>query len=170
MIKLVKPSMELESKFFNMVNDYIINDLDTLDRDYFRDDFNFIKYIENIEELSKSIGLDNGIIPKSEWWVINQDGDIIGTVRLRHKLEGEIDKDEHGHIGYDIAPRFRRKGFGKEILKLVLQKAKEFNMNKVLITCDEDNIGSIKIIESNNGVFESEIISSELVFRYWIEI
>lgn len=172
MIKLVKPDKDLQSKFFDMVNDYIINNEDTLDRDYFEKNFDYINYIEKLRKLAVGLEIPEGYVPMTEWWLINDEIDIIGTVRLRHTL-GEVNKYEGGHIGYDISPRYRRKGFGKKILKLVLEKAKELNMDKVLITCDADNIGSINIIESNNGVFESEILSSESgkkVLRYWIKI
>ncbi len=80
---------------------------------------------------------------------------------------------EGGHIGYDVPPSERMKGYGTILLKHVLLKAKEMGIKKVLITCDADNIGSAKIIENNGGIYENESISTESgkpVSRYWISI
>jgi predicted acetyltransferase len=115
--------------------------------------------------------LPEGYVPSTEWWLINDNNDIVGTIRLRHRL-AERNRLEGGHIGYDISPSYRSKGYGKIILKLTLDKAKDFGLEKVLITCDFDNIGSKKIIEHNGGNIENTIISKETgkeVLRYWIK-
>ena len=63
-----------------------------------------------------------------------------------------------GNIGYGINPIYWNKGYGKEILRLGLLKAKDLILeDKVLMTCDDDNIGSYKIIEDNGGILENKI-------------
>jgi predicted acetyltransferase len=59
----------------------------------------------------------------------------------------------------------RQKGYGNTILKLGLKKAKELGFDKLLLTCDETNISSNKIIIKNGGVLESTINGRK---RYWI--
>lgn len=172
MCSLVKPDIGLKEKFTNMVSDYNDNNENIFSSDYFNFDFNFENYIQDLKDLSNGIGLPQGYVPSTEWWLINSNSDILGTVRLRHEL-GKRNFEEGGHIGYDISPRYRKKGYGKVILKLVLEKAKELGLKKVLITCDFDNIGSKKIIESNGGKLENIIVSKETgkeVLRYWIEL
>jgi len=44
-----------------------------------------------------------------------------------------------------------------------------------LITCDDDNIGSIKVIENNGGILENKVKNSlargnVATRRYWINI
>ena len=78
-----------------------------------------------------------------------------------------------GHIGYEIRPSKRRQGYDTKILRLGLEKARELDLHRVLVTCDEDNIGSKKIIEHNGGMFENAIeIEGDTVkkLRYWIVI
>lgn len=78
-----------------------------------------------------------------------------------------------GHIGYDIRPSQRKKGYGKAILRLVLPLAKELGINKVLITCDVTNIASKKIIKANGGDLEDTIPDSNGLpdkHRFWISI
>lgn len=172
MCSLVKPDIWFKEKFTNMVSDYNDNNENIFSSDYFNVNFNFENYIQDLKDLSNGIGLPQGYVPSTEWWLINSNSDILGTVRLRHEL-GKRNFEEGGHIGYDISPRFRRKGYGKVILKLVLEKAKELGLEKVLVTCDFDNIGSKRIIESNGGKLENKIVSKETgkeVLRYWIEL
>lgn len=169
---LVKPDIWLKEKFTNMVRDYNDNNENIFSSDYFNVNFNFENYIQDLKDLSNGIGLPQGYVTSTEWWLINSNSYILGTVRLRHEL-GKRNFEEGGHIGYDISPRYRRKGYGKVILKLVLEKAKELGLEKVLITCDFDNIGSKRIIEFNGGKLENTIVSKETgkeVLRYWIKL
>ena len=77
------------------------------------------------------------------------------------------------NIGYDISPLSRKRGYGITLLKLALEKATMINLDKVLITCDDDNIASKRIIENNGGIFESKIFKEENkkeLRRYWITL
>jgi predicted acetyltransferase len=66
------------------------------------------------------------------------------------------------HIYYEILPVYRSKGYGKRILALGLEKAKEIGLKEISITCMEDNTGSKKIIEVNGGIFvEDAVITGE---------
>ena len=115
--------------------------------------------------------LKPGRVPASEFWLID-DNEFIGRLSLRHELN-EYLLMMGGHIGYEIRPSKRRQGYGTEILRLGLQRARELGLARVLVTCDEDNIGSKKIIEHNGGKFENAIeIDGDPVkkLRYWIDI
>ncbi len=89
-----------------------------------------------------------------------------------------------GHIGYSIRPDRRQQGYGRRILSLALDECVELEMDRVLITCDEDNQPSRRIIEANGGQFESSLTMDRAVrraegrkskgdvekLRYWIEL
>ncbi len=81
-----------------------------------------------------------------------------------------------GNIGYGINPKYWKQGYGTKMLELGLEKAKDLiKEDKVLITCDDDNIGSSKVIENNSGILENKvknIIDGEEIFtrRYWINL
>jgi predicted acetyltransferase len=80
---------------------------------------------------------------------------------------------EGGHIGYDIRPSARRRGFGTALLRLTLERAAALGICDVRLTCDADNIGSIRVIENNGGVLEGEVPSREratLIRQYWIPL
>lgn len=113
----------------------------------------------------------NGWVPSYTYWLTDIEDVILGVVRIRASLNSEFVRKFAGHIGYDISPLTRRKGYANKILKFALQKEKSINLDKVLITCDEDNIASKKVIENNGGIFESVIFKEEKkkwLLRYWI--
>jgi Acetyltransferase (GNAT) domain len=89
--------------------------------------------------------LKPGIVPGSDFWLIDNN-EFIERLSLRYELNEFLLKMGE-HIGYEIRPSKRKRGYGAEILRLGLQKAKELGLQRVLVTCDEDNIGSKKIIE-----------------------
>lgn len=172
MVFLIKPNTNLEMKFREMMLDYKNFGDDTFNNDYFNCNFNFSQYILDIENLSMGIGLPDGYVPTSEWWLINEVNDIIGTVRLRHYL-GYKNIQDGGHIGYDINPKYRNLGYGNKLLELVLKEAPKYGLTKVLLTCHKHNIPSKKIIEKNGGTVENiheKIENSTELLRYWINL
>ncbi len=172
MVKLVKPKFELKNKFMDMIKVYSDYEEDTFTNEYFTGDFDFLTYIKDLEDLSMGIGLPEGYVPITELWLVNDNNDILGTVILRHYL-GEEDMEEGGHIGYDISPKYRKMGYGTKILELILPIAKTYNIDTVLLTCSDDNIGSQKIIEKNGGILKNTIISKdtgEKLLQYSIEL
>ena len=110
-------------------------------------------------------------MPENEFWLVSENR-VLGRVKLRHRLLPALEH-EGGHIGYDIRPLERQKGYGTLLLKLTLLKAKELGLNRVLLTCDTDNIGSAGIIEKNGGVLSGQAISKKSgkpISQYWIEL
>jgi predicted acetyltransferase len=109
-------------------------------------------------------------VPTSQFWLVEA-GRILGSSRLRHRLTPELEH-EGGHIGYDVRPSARRSGLGTILLRLTLARAWALRLARVRITCDADNIGSIRVIESNGGILEAEVPSIRrgvLIRQYWIE-
>ena len=88
---------------------------------------------------------------------------IAGVVNIRHKLTPYL-REEGGHIGYTVAPTFRRRGVGTALLALTLRSLgngdvtverdfkDDFDGHEcVLVTADSSNVASCKIIERNGG-------------------
>ena len=116
-------------------------------------------------------GLAEGLVPQSVYWLM-RGSRIVGTVRLRHRLN-EATSQEGGHIGYEIRPSERRKGYATRMLALALERARQRGLGRVLVTCQKDNVPSSRVIEKNGGVLENEIISPRTgkpALRYWIDL
>jgi predicted acetyltransferase len=98
---------------------------------------------------------------------------IVGRVAIRHELNDSLLRIG-GHIGYAVLPVFRRRGYATEILRQsIVIACQEFGLTRVLLTCDDDNIGSIRTIEKNGGVLENLVTGPDVTApkrRYWIAV
>ncbi|MBF0713565.1 GNAT family N-acetyltransferase [Gemella sp. GH3] len=106
-------------------------------------------------------------------FVLTNNTEIIGIINLRHELNDYL-FNFGGHIGYSINKKFRNQGYGKLLLKNCLDYAfNELGLNKVLITCNENNIASKKLIISCGGILENIITdptdNNIMTERYWIK-
>lgn len=112
-------------------------------------------------------------VPQISYWLID-DNQFIGAFNLRTELNDFL-LYIGGNVGYGITPKYRRMGYATNGLKLLIAKAQELGMEKLLIAAKEDNVGSWKAIEKNGGVLENIITqpwehTGQKYKRYWIEV
>jgi predicted acetyltransferase len=111
-------------------------------------------------------------VPQTMFWAIDDDGLVVGMVRMRHYLNDKL-LIEGGHIGYYIKTDQRGKGYGTEALRLALAELAGLGEPRALVTVDVNNAPSIKVIEANGGVPDgssTDLESGREVLRYWIEL
>ena len=116
--------------------------------------------------------LEDDRVPSSFYFLMDE-GRIIGSISVRHNLNNEFLKKYGGHIGYNIRPSERGKGYGTEMLYLALFKCEELGLSDVMITCKKDNIASAKVIEANGGKLHEEVYIPEEddIFKiYWVNV
>lgn len=123
----------------------------------------FADYLIDNLKYSKGLQLKEGHVPQTIYWLF-KDERPIGVVKLRSYLNDNLLK-VGGHIGYCIRPSERGKGFGHVILQQILGFACSKGIDKVLLTCNDDNIPSKKVIERNGGVLEN---CAHGKCRYWV--
>ncbi|MDL2233332.1 GNAT family N-acetyltransferase [Ruminococcaceae bacterium OttesenSCG-928-L11] len=90
-------------------------------------------------------GLAKGMVPFSVFWLVEV-GEVIGTVNLRHSLTESL-RRIGGHIGYCIRPSHWGKGYGTLQLRLALEEAAKLGLEQVMLTCDESNGASARVME-----------------------
>lgn len=135
----------------------------------FRNDFHdFDYYLENLEITKET---EDGRVPDTTLFCLDKDRNVfVGAVNIRHYLnEGLLATG--GHIGDGVRPSERRKGFATEMVRLSLIECKKLGINKVLMCCDKENIGSKKSIINNGGILENEVFEEDgITERYWISL
>ena len=108
--------------------------------------------------------MDGWKVPSTTFWLY-ADGVPVGFGSVRHFLTDTLRK-AGGHIGYGIAPAYRGRGYGNEILRLLLIEAKKRGIGRALVTIHKDNAASRAVALKNGGVIEEENDERVLV---WIE-
>ena len=170
-IILVEPDLSyadeiIKYKEESLAESPIINGSAGLDR------FSSIEiWFEELKKRSCEDTVPKGLVPSSTYLGVREkDNYIVGMIDIRHYLN-EYLTQAGGHIGYGVRKTERNKGYAKQMLKLALEKCKELKIKKVLITCDEDNIASEKVILSANAKLEDiRNVDGENKKRFWIDL
>lgn len=127
------------------------------------------EYIQRTENHSKGINLPDYWVPATTYWLIDKN-EMVGHVNIRHELNEKLEKIG-GNIGYTIRPKYRGQGYGTKILELAIPKAQEIGLKKALVTCDDDNVASTRIIEKNGGKLDCKFeFEGKLIRHYWINL
>lgn len=170
-IILVKPDLSyadeiIKYKEESLAESPLINGSAGLDR------FSSIEvWLEELKKRSCEDTVPKGLVPSSTYLAVREkDNYIVGMIDIRHYLN-EYLTQVGGNIGYGVRKTERNKGYAKQMLKLALEKCKELKIKKVLITCDEDNIASEKVILSANAKLEDiRNVDGENKKRFWIDL
>ncbi|WP_205751582.1 GNAT family N-acetyltransferase, partial [Bacillus cereus] len=172
-IELLLPSLEFEQEIMNYKNEYPYNPngIEGTSMLAFKNSItDWLDYLK-IHENRKTVP-DNRV-PAIQYIVVKKsDHSIVGMLNLRLELNDYL-LNYAGHIGYSVKPSERKKGYGSKMLGLALAKSKILGLNKILVTCADDNLGSIGVIENNNGVLEDKRLDPDdgkLTRRYWISL
>lgn len=106
----------------------------------------------------------SGHVPCTFLWIVGEGDEYLGSIALRHELTDFL-LEQGGHIGYSVRPSARRRGHATAAVRQTLELAGEMGMDRVLITCDEDNAASRTTIERVGGEYEDSRAGKR---RYWV--
>lgn len=132
----------------------------------------FAAYARGVSDVEQGIGLKPGLVPWTTYWLLGEDGKVVAGSRLRHALSPAL-LEYGGHIGYDVRPSMRRRGYGTAVLALTLERARSLGIRCVLVTCGKDNVASERVILNNGGRFEGESFVARkgiVERRFWIDL
>ena len=137
----------------------------------YKENLTFPEWLSRSRNISIGKSLPENYVPATTYFLIRKgDGKILGALDIRHELNDHLLKFS-GHIGYGVAPSERRKGYASLMLSEGLIICKKMGIQKVLITCNKNNIGSARTIQKNGGVLENEVEYDGVIRqRYWIKI
>ena len=171
-LELVKLSKHYEKQLIDMIEewkaDIIANHTNRSPWVIFKNNpRNFDYYLENLETKEET----ERWVPDSVYFLHDTKRDILlGAVNIRHKLNEELLRTG-GHIGDGVRPRERRKGYATEMIRLARIECRKLGLDRVLMVCNKDNVGSAKSIIRNGGILENEVEDNgSIEQRYWIEL
>ncbi|MBR2403686.1 MAG: GNAT family N-acetyltransferase [Lachnospiraceae bacterium] len=167
-LRLVKASNQYCNQISDMLDEWNATGEKIIPYAIRRIDYqDFAYYCDNLE-VKDAIG---GLVPDSTFFCLDEERNIIvGAVNIRHYLNESLLLNG-GHIGDGVRPSERRKGIATKMIALALDECRKLGIEKVLMVCDKDNIGSAKSIQNNGGIMENEIeVEGVIEQRYWIEL
>ena len=132
----------------------------------------FRDYVAKLHAAAQGIGIPEGFVPHSTFWLVDDHDEIVGISNLRHGLTDSL-LQYGGHIGFGVRPSARRRGFAAELLRATLVEARGLGLRRVRVTCDQENVASEKTILRGGGVLAEEEFMPEhqrVVSRYWIDL
>ena len=128
---------------------------------------NYDAYLEALQIRDSG---DENRAPSTNYFLVDENNRVLAMVDIRHNLTDYL-YNVGGHIGYSVRPAERRKGHSTRILAEALKICDELGIYRVLVTCNDDNIGSAKTIIKNGGVEDKSFMEEDgtVVRRFWIE-
>lgn len=128
----------------------------------------FEEFLKGVLALSDEENLPEGFVP-TKYYLVYDNTKVVGAINLRYK-DSDFILNYAGHIGYCILPSMRGKGYATRALSLMLEKAQEMGMHRVVLTANKDNLASQHVIEANQGVLEENKDGNENKLFYYIEL
>lgn len=170
---LKKVAIEYGDDIVSYKNEFISNDESMDGTGFLRNTNSPQEYIEK-SLLNETEEVDGRKVTATQLLAIRKsDNHIVGMIQIRHFLNDYL-LQYGGHIGYSVRKSERKKGYAKEVLRQALIYCKDIlHINRVLLTCDNDNLASRKIILSQGGKKENELILEDkmcAIERYWIDL
>lgn len=148
-LRLVAPTERLRASFLRALAEFrqeglpwwTGGDVDLADRD-------FAAFVAR--KLRDATEPPSGAVAATHLWAVAGDDEMVGRISVRHALNDAL-RVVGGHIGYDTVPSYRGRGVATEMLRQALPVARSLGLTRVLITCDDTNAASIRVIERNGG-------------------
>ena len=174
---LERPSFERKDEIIEYINEFVeynseINGTGGLDK--IIEGYTFEQALARClsmedENYAKKI---NRCQSKTFLLIRENDNRIVGTINVRWNLT-EAMKRFGGNIGYGIRPTERRKGYNKINLYLGMQEAQKLGLDRVMLDCDVNNLGSDRTLKALGGVLERTEVDPEdniLTNVYWFDV
>ncbi|GEM45224.1 GNAT family N-acetyltransferase [Deinococcus cellulosilyticus] len=167
---LIAPCLEYKDEFLNFLEDIQQEGLlKHLDLSWMGEHFE--AYLQSVEDEQNPETVRPGRVPMTLFWMVDQ-GQVVGSISFRHELNDFL-KEFGGHIGYEVARNHRGKGYGTLALQKVLEHARARGYERVMLTCDDSNLASSRVMEKNGGVLDRVYTVDHHpvpIRRYWIEL
>lgn len=168
--KLIEPTVNLEKSYIDYIYEWENSAEQIVPFASRKNRLNYHQLLDNWRNDKTDKAYKRGFVPATLYFLVDETERIYGALHFRQELNEYLLKTG-GHIGYGIRPSERKKGYASEMLSSALQIGKQHNFEKVLITCNKDNIASAKTIVKNGGILENEVYEDgEITQRYWINL
>ena len=160
---LAEPTPHVHASFVEAVREYRAEGrYRRLDPAQLADADQFRRYLDRLRAEARP-GVLRHRVPQTNLWLVDGD-EYLGRLSIRHVLNRRL-RFKGGHIGYDVRPSRRRRGYATLMLRMSLPVANQLGIDPALVTCDDTNVASRRVIEANGGRLAS---ASGGILRFWV--
>lgn len=172
-IVLVSPTEEYEAAADMMKQEFFDYGETVMNGSALLDQLDYKEWLEHVKKYQDAGTVGDDWVLSSTFFALCKDtGNIVGMIDIRHHIQHPFLSEYGGHIGYCVRPSERCKGYGTKMLELGLNYARMLGLEKVMLGCYSDNVGSIKMIERCGGKLfaEKPYLDGKPVCIYWITL
>lgn len=164
MLRLIEPCEQYLASYKAAYREYGEYNVTT----YSFDDSDSCDIFAKYENYRHARNLKPDRVGSDYYWLVEDERDhFIGEITIRHCLNDAL-LQCGGHIGYGVRCSEWGRGYGTRMLELALEKARQRGLEKVLITCDDNNTASARVIEHNGFTLEDKrAVNGAQIRRYW---
>ena len=168
MIKLIVPEEAYLQSYKEAYDEYVENGVST----YAFTDTSSCDIFAKFDRYRNERDLPPNRVGEDKYWLVDEERTyFIGEIAIRHRLNEAL-AQRGGHIGYGVRYSEWNRGYGTKMLALALEKAKAMGISPVLITCNDDNLASARVMEKNGfALGDKNMVSQDgkelLTRRYW---
>ena len=154
MIRLIIPTEEYLRSYIEAQEEYYKHHVTT----YYFTDPTSCDIFEKFDNYRNERNLKPDRVGEDKFWLVDDEkAYFIGEIAVRHRLNEAL-LQRGGHIGYGVRYSEWNKGYGTRMLALALERAKELGIPRVLITCNDDNPASARVMEKNGFTLEDKVL------------
>lgn len=157
--------LAMVDEFLTAGESYPFNNIDLARTD-------FDAYVRELDDEEQGIGLPPGIVPQTTYVLLRDGNTIVGEIRFRPTTAPPFGPG-HDHIGYNVRPSERRRGYATAMLGAVLGEARALGLGGVALTVGGDNPGSVRTISKQGGVLSHRTVNAQAGNTeaiYWIAL
>ena len=168
MLRLIDPAPLYLPSYIDAYDEYAAHSVAT----YAFDNARAYDVFEKYDRYKHARNLPPHRVGATYYWLVDAETHaFLGEISIRHTLTPALER-YGGHIGYGVRFSAWNRGFGTLMLRLALEKAKAMGLTRVLITCDDDNLASARVMEKNGFALYDKVENSIdgqhiLTRRYW---
>lgn len=168
MLRLIQSCAEYLPSYIEACDEYAAHAVHT----YAFTDPRITDTLAKFDRYREERDLPAGRVGSHFYWLVDDETQrFIGEISIRHRLTPALER-YGGHIGYGVRFSEWGKGYGTRMLRLALDEATVLGLDRVLITCDDDNIASARVMEKNGFTLADKIpntIGGKAIItrRYW---
>lgn len=146
--KLIKLNKVINKDVYDMYQEIPLEELGS------SNSFKELTYDEFKKEAKKVISFENKIDPeinsKTVKYIFYVNEEPIGEISVRTTLN-DFWVNYGSQIFYKIRSSKRGKGYGTIMVSLIKDECRKYGFDQIRVNCDDDNVGSKKVILKNGG-------------------